>query len=445
MTLDGAGSEGGTGVAFSEVDSMGAETMNIREPDPEISLVMPCYNEERCIDQTAPELTRAFSSAGVALELVLVDNGSTDGTGRVIDELVARGLPIRKVTVEQNRGYGDGILRGLDACRAPVVGYLCADGQVAAEDVLRTFRLIQGREDRVLAKVRRRFREDSVKRKVVSIIYNGLMQASFGWLGAIDINASPKILSQRNYRAMDLRSRDWFLDPEIILKAKAMGLRVIEIDVEGRPRRSGTSHVRKSTMLEFLKNIWRYRTHGELREWRRHRQERAVPPDREASTAPPADRAAAGSAVAPAPLLERIRVVEQRRFQDGRGYVHKILTASQCGGRPPGGEVYVTAARPGQVKGNHFHRFMGEWFAVVEGRGSLELEDPDTGERESLELEANHPRTVFVPPGIAHAVVNRGDLDLVCVAWAEREHDPEDVFPWAVVPSSPAEARSEVE
>lgn len=418
--------------------------MNPPRPDPQVSLVMPCYNEERCIDQTAPELTRVFSSAGVALELVLVDNGSTDDTARVIDGLVASGLPIRKVTVEQNRGYGDGILRGLEVCRAPIVGYLCADGQVAAEDVLRTFRLIEGRQDRVLAKVRRRFREDSVKRKVVSIIYNGLMQASFGWLGAIDINASPKILSRRNFRAMDLQSRDWFLDPEIILKAKAMGLRVIEIDVEGRPRRSGISHVRKSTMLEFLKNIWRYRTQGGLREWRRRWQ----PADLSTGAASihPAnatDRAEARAAVAPGPLLERIRIVEQRRVRDGRGYLHKILTASQCGGHPPGGEVYVTAARPGQAKGNHFHRLMGEWFAVVEGRGTLELQDPVTGERESLALEADHPRTVFVPPGIAHAVVNQGDFDLVCVAWAERDHDPEDVFPWTVVPSSPAEAESE--
>lgn len=423
---------------------MRAEVMYPPRSDPQVSLVMPCYNEERCIDQTAPELTRVFSSAGVALELVLVDNGSTDDTARIIDGLVASGLPIRKVTVEQNRGYGDGILRGLEVCRAPIVGYLCADGQVAAEDVLRTFRLIEGRQDRVLAKVRRRFREDSVKRKVVSIIYNGLMQASFGWLGAIDINASPKILSRRNFRAMDLQSRDWFLDPEIILKAKAMGLRVIEIDVEGRPRRSGISHVRKSTMLEFLKNIWRYRTQGGLREWRRRLQ----PADLSAGAAPihPAnvtDRAEARAAVAPGPLLERIRIVEQRRVRDGRGYLHKILSASQCGGHPPGGEVYVTAARPGQAKGNHFHRLMGEWFAVVEGRGTLELQDPATGERESLELEADHPRTVFVPPGIAHAVVNQGDLDLVCVAWAEREHDPEDVFPWTVVPSSPAETESE--
>ena len=77
------------------------------------------------------------------------------------------------------------------------------------------------------------------------------------------------------------------------------------------------------------------------------------------------------------------------------------------------GEVYVTAARPGEVKGNHYHRKMGEWFSVVLGRGSLELCDPATGELKSIPVEAGSPRSVYGPRGLAHAVVNRGDALLL--------------------------------
>lgn len=407
-----------------------ARTSDWRRRPPEVSVVMPCYNEEQCLPTTAPALANAFLTAGIAVEVVLVDNGSRDRTGAIIDELIEAGYPITKVTIAVNRGYGDGIVRGLEACRAPIIGYLCADGQVSPEDAVMSYRLMAGREERVLTKVRRRFRRDNYKRKIVSIIYNGLMLGTFGWLGAIDINGSPKFFSRKRFEDMRLQSTDWFLDPELILKAKGLGMRVIEVDVEGHARHGGASHVKRQTMVEFLKNIWRYRFGGELAKWRRTLKEpvqaRVSAPDQSL----PSSADAAGA-------FDGVRVLEQRRFEDHRGYLQKVLAASQCGDMGvPGGEVYVTAARPGEVKGNHYHRRMGEWFAVVEGDGMLEVCDPRTGEHRSYPISSSSARTVYVPAGLAHAVVNRGESMLICIAWAEVEHDPTDVFPFTVATGS---------
>jgi glycosyltransferase involved in cell wall biosynthesis len=352
---------------------------------PQLSLAIPCYNEEESIGETAPALARAFRDAGIDLELVLVDNGSTDRTGAILDELIQGGLPARKIAVHENRGYSGGIVLGLEACTAPIIGFVHADGQVDPVDVVRVYRLMENREQRVLAKVRRRFRQDNMKRKVVSIVYNGLMQVVFGWLGAIDLNGSPKLFSRVTFARMRLEAKDWFLDPEIILKAKWLGLRVIEIDVEGRARHGGVSHVRRETIFEFLQNICRYRFGGRLRRWYRklHQAEAAAPP------------AEVSGSVLPTPLgLAAVRVVEQRRFEDARGFLHKVLAASQTRRGLPPGEVYVTAARPGEAKGNHYHRHMGEWFAVVTGEGAIELCDPTTGERRRVELGASRPRAV---------------------------------------------------
>jgi glycosyltransferase involved in cell wall biosynthesis/dTDP-4-dehydrorhamnose 3,5-epimerase-like enzyme len=406
---------------------------------PQVSIAIPCYNEEACIGQTAPALVEAFQNAGIVLELVLVDNGSSDRTGAIIDDLIDRGLPVRKVRFEVNEGYAAGIIAGLEACTAPVIGFTHADGQVAPNDVVTAYRLMEHREERVLAKVRRRFRQDSWKRKVVSIIYNGMMQVVFGWLGVIDINGSPKFFSRRNFQAMGLVSRDWFLDPEIVLKAKALGLRAIEIDVEGHARNGGVSHVKRETMLEFLKNIYRYRFGGYYRNWKREesRKKRSWAAISDSTIYDRADAAGAagGLQANSACIWADVRVFEQRRFEDGRGYLQKVFAASQCGGDTPRGEVYVTAAKPGEAKGNHFHRRMGELFSVVEGNGSIELCDPRTGERRSIALSPAMPVTVYVPPGLAHAVVNCGQGMMICVAWAEREHDPEDVFPFDVWPA----------
>ena len=392
---------------------------------PELSLVMPCYNEQEALPLTARDQIDTFARAGVRLQLVLVDNGSTDRTGPIIDALVADGQPVKKVAHVQNQGYGGGILSGLRACDADVIGYLCADGQVSAEDTLMAYRLILGREDRVLAKVRRRFRQDSFKRKLISITYNGLMQGLYGGLGAIDINGSPKLFSREVFERMQLASEDWFLDPEIIVKAHHLGLRTIEIDVEGYARQGGASNVDLGTCAEFVGNIGRYRFGDALARWR----DEVVPmADPAAGPEPPEPPAGPAGEEGPLP---GVRVVPQRRHEDARGSLHKVLQSSQAHRALGQGEVYVTTARGGEVKGGHLHHRMGEWFSVVQGNGKLLLADPETGRSGEVELRASRPRTVYVPPGLAHALVNTGKRRLICVAWAEGEHDPEDVHPHA--------------
>lgn len=231
-------------------------------PEPEshlISLVIPCYNEASSVRGTATQIVDAFRSQNIQLELVLVDNGSSDETGNIIDELVAEDLPVVKVTVDVNRGYGYGILSGLKVCTGEYAGFLCADSQVDAVDVARVAEIATSSHTPKLVKVRRRFRMDSLRRKLISIIYNILANLVFGGLHSIDINGNPKILPREYLQRMELRSEDWFLDPEVMIKSKRLGLPVYEFNVLGQMRAEGLSHVRGSTMWEFFKNLMRYR------------------------------------------------------------------------------------------------------------------------------------------------------------------------------------------
>lgn len=396
---------------------------------PEVSLVMPCYNEEACLDQTAHALLHAFFDHNIRLELVLVDNGSTDRTGAIIDAMIAEGLPVKKVHIPVNKGYGHGICEGLRACSAPFIGYLPADGQIGAEDTVRTYRVVQGSKGNLLGKVRRRFRQDSWRRKVISVAYNGLMWMLFGHLGAIDINASPKIFSREAFDRMRLVSSDWFLDPELIIKAHNLDIVVEELNVPGLPRLGGKSKVRIRTIFEFMRNILRYRFGSVIPEWKS-----TLPPDPIAAPihVPQIAQSAGPDAADP---FAGIRILESRRFEDARGFLQRILAASQCDGATPRGEVYVSAARPGEAKGNHMHRRMGEWFAIVQGNATIEVLHPESGQRRSIPFGVSCPRTIYIPPGLAHAIVNHSDDLAICVAWAEREHDPADVFAFHVWPA----------
>ncbi|HGY91030.1 MAG TPA: glycosyltransferase family 2 protein [Planctomycetes bacterium] len=231
---------------------------------------MPCFNEEAVVGFTLRDLTDAFSAEGIPVEIIAVDNGSTDGTAGILEGLRSKGLPIEIVTVPVNEGYGAGILSGLPRCRAPWIGIIPADGQVDAEDVVRLFKILEAGPHPMLGKVRRRFRMDGFRRKVISIAYNALIGLIFPRLGSIDVNGLPKIIPAEAVRLMELSSRRWFLDPEIMIKAKVMKLPVLEMNVFARMRSAGMSHVRASTCWEFLTGLARYRLGGPLREWKRN-------------------------------------------------------------------------------------------------------------------------------------------------------------------------------
>jgi glycosyltransferase involved in cell wall biosynthesis len=229
---------------------------------------MPCYNEQEVIPYTIPQLCQAFENAGHRLELVACDNGSSDRTSAIIKGFVAQGLPVVYHRVEPNEGYGNGVLKTIPVCSAPWIGIIPADGQVDAEDVARLFEAIQHTDGMVLGKVRRRFRMDGPTRKVVSVIYNSLVYVMWPKLGSIDINGSPKIIHRDVLAAMKCKEKQWFLDPEMMIKAHHLGVRVLEMNVFARMRGNGLSHVRGSTCIEFLKKLFAYRLGRALSEWK---------------------------------------------------------------------------------------------------------------------------------------------------------------------------------
>lgn len=235
-------------------------------PLPDLSLVIPCYNEQDNVGYTIPRLVDAFGKAGRRLEVIAVDNGSTDATGAELTRLAGAHPGVVPVRVEVNQGYGFGILSGLPHARAAWVGMIPADGQVDAEDVVRLFDAVEAHQGPVLGKVRRRFRMDGFRRKIISIVYNLFVRILWPSLASLDVNGVPKLLPRDVIRAMGLRSRNWLLDAEIMIKAHYMGLPVLELNVFARMRSRGISHVRGETIWEFVRSLLLFRFSPE---WRR--------------------------------------------------------------------------------------------------------------------------------------------------------------------------------
>jgi undecaprenyl-phosphate 4-deoxy-4-formamido-L-arabinose transferase len=148
----------------------------------ELSLVMPVFNEEDCLD----ELYRRLSSMVATMppltcEILFVDDGSSDGSGAIIDTLAARDLRVRRVTFARNRGQFPALLEGLREARGRHVITLDADLQNPPEEIPRLVEALESGYD--LVTTRRRRRLDPLHRRVASRISNRISS----WIVGSDI------------------------------------------------------------------------------------------------------------------------------------------------------------------------------------------------------------------------------------------------------------------
>jgi dTDP-4-dehydrorhamnose 3,5-epimerase-like enzyme len=119
--------------------------------------------------------------------------------------------------------------------------------------------------------------------------------------------------------------------------------------------------------------------------------------------------------------------VDRSILRDARGWFLKVMDGNEAGNSFPG-EVYFTAAHPGEKKGGHYHQVANEWFTLIKGEALLELTDVASKETFSLKLSGDHPVTVFVPSGIAHTFINTGDQEFLLVAFTDRKYLPQDTI-----------------
>ena len=223
-----------------------------------LGLSVPLYDEEALVEAVVAEIIGALEAGDVPFRLALVDNGSRDRTGEIVDRLAADPR-VMAVHVSPNRGYGGGILAGIAALQergdCGVLGWCWGDGQVDPAVIPALYEACLAGAD--LAKARRTERRTGMDRRLVSAGYEVVTQA----LGVRtrDVNGCPKLLRAEAWEAVGAVHRDWFLDAEVVLEVEARRMRVAERPVVMRERAAGESKVRLGTVLEFVGNLARWR------------------------------------------------------------------------------------------------------------------------------------------------------------------------------------------
>lgn len=201
------------------------------------SLVIPCYNEAANIPLLL-ERCKEFA-ARPEVEVVLVDNGSTDSTTEVLQNLLPKYLGCRSIRIEKNQGYGFGIVSGLKAAKGQILGWTHADMQTDPQDALLGLEFFEKHGDNIFVKGRRYGRPlMDVIFTIGMSIFETVLLARPMW----DINAQPTMFSRSFFESWAVPPDDFSLDLYAYYHAQRCGLKVYRFPVRFGDRAHGVSH-----------------------------------------------------------------------------------------------------------------------------------------------------------------------------------------------------------
>lgn len=208
--------------------------MNIK-----LSIIVPCYNEEKNLPMLLDAFDKAIGRKDV--ELVIVNNGSTDDSEVVLDGLLHSYPFARKVDVSVNKGYGFGIMSGLRAAKGEYLGWTHADLQTDPCDVLKALSIIElnNNDHNLYIKGDRKGRPlfDQFFTSGMSLFETIYMGKKL-W----DINAQPNIFHKSFFDKWESNAPDDFsLDLYVLYMAKHLDLEVERFQVRFPERQHGES------------------------------------------------------------------------------------------------------------------------------------------------------------------------------------------------------------
>ena len=187
-----------------------------------LGLSIPFFNEEAVAAEVLENIIEALNAQDISFYIAAVNNGSTDATGQILNEMAKEHHRVKAIHLDKNAGYGGGILKGIESLpkgKCEWMGWMWGDGQIDPSILPSLIRHLTQSAD--LAKAYRVKRFDGWKRKGISRIYGSVM-IRLG-VSSPDVNGCPKLFKTHAFEALNLSSTDWFLDAEALLKAQELG------------------------------------------------------------------------------------------------------------------------------------------------------------------------------------------------------------------------------
>ncbi|PKN06779.1 MAG: hypothetical protein CVU73_15425 [Deltaproteobacteria bacterium HGW-Deltaproteobacteria-8] len=213
--------------------------------DKTLSIVIPAFNEAANIKATVDEVLKAIGGSFVDFELIIVNDGSADDTGRIIDELGAADPHVKPVHNEQNMGFGASYRRGVGLARMNYVGVFPGDNEIIGRSIARILALVGSADIIVPFTMNMEVRPYS--RRLFSRLYTLIMNMVFTC--ELQYYNGPVIHRRDVLQATPINTSGFAFQSTLLVRLIRSGHSFIEVPMYLRPRLGG-----RSTALK-LKNV----------------------------------------------------------------------------------------------------------------------------------------------------------------------------------------------
>jgi glycosyltransferase involved in cell wall biosynthesis len=229
----------------------------ITNKDITLSVFFPAYYDERNIDKVVTKAVEVLEELRLKdYEVTIIEDGSPDKTAEVADKLAEKYPKVKVIHHKKNLGYGATLYEGFTTAKMDYVFYTDGDNQFDLGE-LKKFAAIVPFSDIVVGY--RKKKQYSLYRKMTSFVYNVLLRLIFD-IDYIDIDCAFKLIKRDLFDKITIKTKDAFIDAEIMIQANILGYTSTEIGVKHLPRVDGISTAaRPSIILKTIKEIIQFR------------------------------------------------------------------------------------------------------------------------------------------------------------------------------------------
>jgi glycosyltransferase involved in cell wall biosynthesis len=235
-------------------------------------MVFPAYNEAGRLEKTVKETIQALKEFASSYEIIIAEDGSTDGTDKIASELSRRYLTVRHIHSDKRLGRGLALKNAFNSSKGEILAFMDVD---LATDIKHLKTLLESiKEGYDIAIGSRMLPESKVKRtlsrKIASKLYNFMVRTLLGskiqdhQCGFKAFKREPLLQILRETEATH-----WFWDTEILVRASRMGYRIKEIPVEWRSGKETKVHLLRDSLTmgwQVLKFWWKMKRQSLFRQ-----------------------------------------------------------------------------------------------------------------------------------------------------------------------------------
>lgn len=204
-----------------------------------LSVILPAYNEEENIARYVITAESLLGELVDNFEIIIINDGSTDNTGAVCKELAEKFDSVRVISKQKNEGYGWALKSGFKAANFELIFFTDSDGQF---DLRYLANLLEHVDKYEMVVGFRSKRRDPLKRRFFSYVYNRIID-NLLHLKVKDLNCAFKIFHKSLLDKIDIKSRRYLINTEILSKAILAGASIKEVEVPHFPRHKGESKI----------------------------------------------------------------------------------------------------------------------------------------------------------------------------------------------------------